>query len=255
MSQSGISRPPVPFFSQRPVSVPQSPVGMDFKDIDFDDLHNLEQASSATAYSSPAMASIFDVTGSATGPMGNIGTVSPQDLLIHEPYMSAPNSTALTALTSPSIYNGSPDFNDTFMSPNIDGGDLDNSDPWYSLFPPDGTLDHMRPGQSPNQESSTSESVQSATRQKKRKSTDSTSHTRQASGSGVGSRRREKPLPPITVDDPTDVVAMKRARNTLAARKSRQRKSERFDELERRIQDLEVERDYWKRLAQEHGAA
>src|SRR5690606_4309856 len=91
---------------------------------------------------------------------------------------------------------------------------------------------------------------QSATRQKKRKSGGSSPAT-PSSGSGVGSRRRDKPLPPIIVEDPTDVVAMKRARNTLAARKSRERKAQRLDELEERIVVLERERDYWKRLAEE----
>ena len=48
---------------------------------------------------------------------------------------------------------------------------------------------------------------------------------------------------------------MKRARNTLAARKSRERKAQRLDDLEERIAELERERDYWKQLAQERGAA
>ena len=42
---------------------------------------------------------------------------------------------------------------------------------------------------------------------------------------------------------------MKRARNTLAARKSRQRKMQRFEELEDEIAKLKEERDHWKSLA------
>jgi hypothetical protein len=42
---------------------------------------------------------------------------------------------------------------------------------------------------------------------------------------------------------------MKRARNTLAARKSRQRKMQRFEELEDKIAKLEAERDHWKNIA------
>ncbi|KAH8753209.1 hypothetical protein BGZ57DRAFT_91941 [Hyaloscypha finlandica] len=49
--------------------------------------------------------------------------------------------------------------------------------------------------------------------------------------------------------DPNDTVAMKRARNTLAARKSRQRKMMQFDELEERIAKLEAERDHWRTVA------
>jgi len=70
-----------------------------------------------------------------------------------------------------------------------------------------------------------------------------------SSVSGVNSRKRDKPLPPIIVEDPNDTVAMKRARNTLAARKSRQRKMQRFDELEDKISKLEAERDHWKAIA------
>ena len=203
------------------------------------------------------MPSIFDVSGSASSSMTNgAGTVSPQDLLIHEPWISAPNSTALTALTSPSLYNESPDFNDTFnMSPNMDVGDLDSGtgDTWFSLFPSDGSLDVAASDQYQNEDSTKSPVSESAASQKKRKS-GGASPTTPSSGSGVGSRRREKPLPPIIVEDPSDVVAMKRARNTLAARKSRERKAQRLDELEERISALERERDYWKRLAQNLGA-
>lgn len=216
----------------------------------------MDSAASATAYSSPAMPSVFDVN-SASSSMTNVGTVSPQDLLVHEPYMSAPNSTALTALTSPSIYNESPDFNDPFnMSPNMDGGEFDtgSGDPWFPLFPTDVSLGAMGPDQSPDQGSAKPEPREPTTRQKKRKSGGASPGT-PSSGSGVGSRRREKPLPPIIVEDPSDVVAMKRARNTLAARKSRERKAQRLDELEERIASLERERDYWKRLAEERGSA
>jgi general control protein GCN4 len=69
----------------------------------------------------------------------------------------------------------------------------------------------------------------------------------------VNSRKRDKPLPPIIVEDPNDTVAMKRARNTLAARKSRQRKMQRFDELEDKIAKLEAERDHWKDIALRRG--
>jgi hypothetical protein len=42
---------------------------------------------------------------------------------------------------------------------------------------------------------------------------------------------------------------MKRARNTLAARKSRQRKMQRFEELEDKSAKLEAERDHWKNIS------
>jgi len=57
------------------------------------------------------------------------------------------------------------------------------------------------------------------------------------------------------VEDPSDTIAMKRARNTLAARKSRERKAIRFEELEERIAKLEAERDHWKEIALAHSGA
>lgn len=205
-------------------------------------------AGSETTFSSPAMPAVFDVAG------GHIGTVSPQDLFVHEPYMSAPNSSALTALTSPSTYNGSPDMHDSFnMSPPLGGSDFDNGahDAWFPLFPQDtlGDVSAAAFVQDPSHNGEDDAAKVDST-QKKRKSRGQ-SVSQQSPGSGVGSRRREKPLPPIVVEDPTDVVAMKRARNTLAARKSRERKAQRVDELEERIAKLERERDYWKQLAEQ----
>ncbi len=52
--------------------------------------------------------------------------------------MSAPNSTALTTLTSPSMYNGSPEFSDNYeASPNFGAGsDYDGTaETWFPLFP------------------------------------------------------------------------------------------------------------------------
>ena len=84
-------------------------------------------------------------------------------------------------------------------------------------------------------------------------------HRRTSSGSpggrasqsaGVGaSRRRNQPLPPIIVEDKNDTVAMKRARNTLAARKSRQKKMEKFEELEAELAAMTADRDKWKAMA------
>jgi hypothetical protein len=49
---------------------------------------------------------------------------------------------------------------------------------------------------------------------------------------GTAARARETPLPPVIVDDPNDTIDKKRARNTLAARNSRNKKTRRFQELE-----------------------
>jgi hypothetical protein len=230
-------------------------------DLDLDEFTAFEGGASTTAYSSPALASVFDLSGSASSSTTNMGTVSPQDLLIQEPFMSAPNSTALTALTSPSIYNESPEFGDVYdVSPSFGSGDFDtgSTDAWFPLFP----QNNARPEVSQKQPTSAEQSPASKSDDlevasalgHRRKSSGTSPPTRPSSIAGVGSRRRDKPLPPIIVEDPSDVTAMKRARNTLAARKSRERKALRLDELEEKISKLTAERDHWKNIALAHGA-
>ncbi|TQV97473.1 hypothetical protein V2A60_006773 [Cordyceps javanica] len=249
--RSSSARPPVPLFNQNVGDVDQSGTMMNAADVVLDDLPIFDGEVSNTAFSSPALASSFDFSGSISSSASNLGTVSPQDLLVQEPFMSAPNSAALTALTSPSIYNESPDFEGYDVSPNFETADFGNpSDSWYPLFPQDSNVPETTNAEdSPNQ-GSDSDSVDKASGNGRRKSSGSpTSGGRHAAAAGVNARKRDKPLPPIIVEDPNDVVAMKRARNTLAARKSRERKALRFDELEEKIAKLEAERDHWKKIA------
>ncbi|EQB44732.1 bZIP transcription factor [Colletotrichum gloeosporioides Cg-14] len=229
---------------------------MELQELDLDDFTGFEGGASTT-YSSPAMPSVFDLGGSTSG-ASNLGTVSPQDLLIQEPFMSAPNSTAFTALTSPSVYNESPDFNDGYdVSPNFGSGDFEtgSTDPWFPLFPQETAsakdIQQQNVGQSPviaDEDLEVVEFTSASTRRKSGGSPPSGSG-RHSSVAGVNARKRDKPLPPIVVEDPSDVVAMKRARNTLAARKSRERKAQRFEDLEEKIRKLEAERDHWKNVA------
>ncbi len=189
-----------------------------------------------------------------------MGTVSPQDLLLQEPFMSTPNSTALTTLTSPSIYNGSPEFSDSYdVSPNFGSNDFDppGSDVWYPLFPAESTI--MQPVKqpatslSPETPEEELDVVEPATSTRRKSGNSPLTGSKHSSVSGVGSRKRDKPLPPIVIDDPNDTVAMKRARNTLAARKSRERKAAKLEELEEKIAKLEAERDHWKKMALSQG--
>lgn len=267
-------RPPVPLFSQNTSQIPTPK--MDLRgmvslppaaaaqrshdpDLDLDDFTGFEGGASTT-YSSPAMPSVFDL-GSSTSGASNIGTVSPRDLLVQEPFMSAPNSTALTALTSPSIYNESPDFDSYDVSPNFGSSDFDTgvADPWFPLFPEQETQSAtttkdvpQQVDQSPavtDEDLEVVEFTYASSRRKSGGSPPSGGGGRHSSVAGVNSRKRDKPLPPIIVEDPNDVVAMKRARNTLAARKSRERKAQRFEDLEEKIRKLEEERDHWRNIA------
>ena len=220
----------------------------------------LTQNTFHSAFSSPAVPTLYDTkVNISSSSSTNMGTVSPRDLLVRDPFASAPNSTAVTNLTSPSTYNESPEYNDGLeASPFVGNGDLDHSlagDPWYPLFPPDEQFEVPKLENSspflPEEELEVSETLRTSTSGTRRRSGTNSSPPSgsRSSLSGVSSRKRDKPLPPIIVEDPNDTVSMKRARNTLAARKSRQRKMQRFEELEDRIVKLEAERDHWKEIA------
>ncbi|KJZ74621.1 hypothetical protein HIM_05971 [Hirsutella minnesotensis 3608] len=252
------SRPPVPLFNQSASPSVKTAKMMNAADVDLDDFTAFEGGAS-TAFSSPALPSGLDFNSSTSSLTSNLGTVSPQDLLVQEPFLSTPSSAALTALTSPSLYNGSPDFDGFDVSPNFGVADIEGSgDTWYSLFPQDGnsaadqasSLDNS-PALAP--EDIEDPSTQVAAGARKKPTGSPTSSTRHSSVSGVNARKRDKPLPPIIVEDPNDSIAMKRARNTLAARKSRERKAQRLEELEERIAKLEAERDHWKSIALSQG--
>ncbi|XMA11226.1 hypothetical protein WAI453_004017 [Rhynchosporium graminicola] len=252
LQQQRQTRPQVPLFSQSTGSIPQTP-NMVMQDMDlFEDFTAFDggastQNSFSSAFSSPAVLTLYDThMNLSSSSSTNMGTVSPQDLL-RDPFASAPNSTAFTNLTSPdSQYHQSPDFADYDVSPFIsDNQDIDQAlsgDPWYPLFPQDDQVEK----QNSQVEQSTllpEEELEVSEHLRRRRSGTATSPP-----SG-GIRKRDKPLPPIVVEDPNDTVAMKRARNTLAARKSRQRKMQRFEELEDEIAKLKEERDHWKSLA------
>jgi len=224
--------------------------------LELEDFTAFEGGASTTAYSSPALPTVFDLGSSVS----NMGTVSPHELTMSEPFLSAPNSTALTTLTSPSIYNDSPDFPvDSYQCSPIYGADgevADASGGWFSLFPEVNNNQQaaLKPERSPASQSDDLSPAESKPSHQRRKSANSPPSGRHSSVSGVNPRRRDKPLPPIVVEDPNDTIAMKRARNTLAARKSRERKALRLDELEVQIEKLTTERDYWKERALALGA-
>ncbi|KAI9674547.1 MAG: hypothetical protein M1817_001885 [Caeruleum heppii] len=204
------------------------------------------------SFTSPHFTSINDPVAQASGP--SQGTVSPKDL-VRDSQASAPPSTAFTNLTSPSIFD-SPDVTESFETSPMFNNESDiGADSWFSLFP--GVA-----GENGETPPTPAEDVLERAAYMSHVNID---QPRQASGrspqtgrgasakhssvSGVNSRKRDKPLPPIQIDDPNDTIAMKRARNTLAARKSRQKKVEKFEELEEVIDQLRGEVAHWKNLA------
>ena len=189
----------------------------------------------------------------------NGATVSPRDVFNND---SVPPSTAFTNLTTPgSAYLETPD-DDYQTSPlfhdNLGMGHLDM---YPSLFPEDDTTVGGAYDAAPLMARTASSS--SATRimvhpggealQRKRSSTTASPAMfspalKHSSVAGVNARKRDKPLPPIVVDE-QDTVALKRARNTAAARKSRAKKVLERDDLEGQIEDLKAQVEHWKALA------
>ncbi|GAM87763.1 hypothetical protein ANO11243_057900 [Dothideomycetidae sp. 11243] len=174
-------------------------------------------------------------------------TISPKDLFM-DSSSSVPPSTAFTNLTTPgSVYLGTPD--DFDVSPMYDYDSLDAPEVWPSLF------EHEEPATSNGAEMSrtTSETshivIHPGGLSRKRSSPhDSplTPNTRPSSISGIS--KREKALAPIVVDS-ADPVAVKRARNTAAARKSRDKKFKEVETYRLRIAELEQEVEHWKSVA------
>lgn len=54
----------------------------------------------------------------------------------------------------------------------------------------------------------------------------------------ASNKKSKSELPPVVVKDPEDPAAVRRAKNTEAARRSRAKKNERIDELEKLVEEL-----------------
>lgn len=214
-------------------------------------LNPLNHSANSCSHLSPDI-DVPDVSFGSTGlsafqSPAEYGYMSPAELFLDVTDASAPNSTALTHMTTPSsAYEPSPQYSDWDASPMFA---VDNdAGNWPSLFPDAPALDPT-----PVAELDTVEKPKPASR---KSSADASPAARHSSVSGVSaSRRRSKPLPPIHVNDAGDEKSMKRARNTLAARKSRARRQNHIEELEALVKELEEkvektqqERDHYKQL-------
>jgi len=190
-------------------------------------------------------------------------TVSPKDIYRTE---SVPPSTSFTNLTTPGStyletpdsYNASPLFSDNLESSFDFGGENSTS----NFFPELDSLMGPPPMERTTSASSNAQIVVhpgGPSHNRKRSSATASPATftaRPSSVAGVSAKKRDKPLPPIMVNE-NDSIALKRARNTAAARKSRAKKVEERDTLESRIAELESalaasqnEAAFWKARAQ-----
>ncbi|MCJ1403290.1 hypothetical protein MMC11_006513 [Xylographa trunciseda] len=190
-------------------------------------------------------------------------TISPQDLWLENP--SAPPSSALTFLSTPqySDMDASPNYSDDtspLFQHDSNTGDFDFIGSGFNeatdlLIAP---LDELPSGQSvTEQQVFNSIETMGAPPMSRNQSSPGQSSSRgsitgrHSSVAGVNARKRDKPLPEIKIDDPNDTVAVKRARNTAAARKSRAKKMENMDKMAAEIRKLELEVERWKKIALE----
>ena len=183
-------------------------------------------------------------------------TVSPSETLMNNRTIQTPT------FSSPYLFDSPSEGYDT--SPLFGVDDVSDSNGWYSLFPetnPDSedpglvapSHNHHHAQQSHHQNTG----GEMMEHQYSRDSSDSPGTSPKFPGSSrgqkrsstAGIRKRSMPLPPIVVEDPSDIIAMKRARNTLAARKSRAKKAEKMDEMEVMIEKLQAEVEHWKNIA------
>jgi general control protein GCN4 len=151
----------------------------------------------------------------------------------------------------------SPSDNGYDTSPLWGADDVTAETDWFPLFADGGAVESteavapVTADQFQGQESREStESPETSPRQRS-----GSKDTKRSATAGV--RKRQHPLPPITVADPSDTVAQKRARNTMAARKSRAKKAETMEKmaeeieaLRKQLEEQTASAEYWKQQAQ-----
>ena len=177
-------------------------------------------------------------------------TVSPRDVFNGD---SVPPSTSFTNLTTPGStlletpdedYQTSPLFTDSFGADNHGADNSANHTPAPMMArttsASSGHQVVVHPGGEGNRKRSSTVALSPAVT--------FSPMVKPSNVAGVNARKRDKPLPPIVVDE-NDTVALKRARNTAAARKSRAKKVQERDEMEAVIADLKEQVEHWKRLA------
>lgn len=193
-------------------------------------------AGDGSEFSSPSFPHIHDPN-----------TVSPQDIFSFNPVATPMSSLMSPYLDDDSSYEVSPLFpTDDVAAP----GD------WPSLFPDEPNVDpdiDAILGQTSEGHSTLDSSVSPSASPAIRSVGIGANTARKGSVTGAGIRKRSNPLPPIVVEDPSDHVAVKRARNTLAARKSREKKVKKMEEMEAQIEDLKEQVEHWKRLCLARG--
>lgn len=201
-----------------------------------------------------------------TAAVVNNGTVSPQDIF-KQALSSVPASTTVTNLTTPgSTFLDTPDesFQNTpYLPDNMNFGNMGSGYEIGQSFFPDLSATNSNdisaieaPAMSRTISSNSDNQilVHPGGESRKRSSNASPMIAGSRPSTSAGISKREKALPPI-IADRDDPAALKRARNTAAARKSRDKKVKERETFESRIQELEAEVAFWKAKALASDAA
>ena len=229
--------------SSTSTGMPEAQPFADFLDFSGDeDPESAQSFFPAVNYAPPGM-NTFEQSAPALFDENVSPCVSLQEVQLN----SEPVSTSFTNLTTPgSDPIDSPYTYSTDTSPNFAVENHFKVEDWPSLFPGDNIEQPMQDIQvAPHMSRNTSSPGKSSSR--------SSNQGRHSFTSGVSSRRRDKPLPAITIDDPSDQIKVKRARNTMAARKSREKRVQRHELLETQVSELQRQVDYWRDIATDLG--
>lgn len=157
------------------------------------------------------------------------------------------------------MYDGSPC--DSYNASPLFGLDDGEGQSWPSLFPEYDTS-RLSASATANSPGATQASMYNDDAPRQEQFSDLSADTRQHSESDtrpslasdtIKNQRMRKDLPPIEVDK-NDAKAMKRAKNTMAARKSRQKKRDVEESLRHELALMTAQRDRWMHIAISHGA-
>lgn len=211
---------------------------------------------------------LFGETSASQSTLPN--TISPQDLaLTHDDFShDLINSQSFDSLNTPSLYDDTSPFLDSIdTSPAFENFRPEHG--FAPLFPQDEQTPEpprKRKHGEPDVASSTDSFIKPNAPAISRNTSSRSLHTYNATDRELmrqrlsmageipkSTRRASRTLGPIEVES-GDENAAKRAKNTLAARKSRQKKKDEVAQLETKLLEMMTDRDHWKMMAISHGA-
>ncbi|KAL9046632.1 MAG: hypothetical protein Q9214_000577 [Letrouitia sp. 1 TL-2023] len=253
-----------PQIHNRGVLPPLTTLATDFPIHSFSDVGDVALQNSHPSFFSYDFYSLNEIPVNALASLGgvkghDITTVSPREV---EKEVSAPASSTYTNLETPATttletpattLDESPSM--LFSNETSPLMELENDGQnWGSLFPDDehsgstgysGSFDTDSPMAPRTNSLTMARQVSSPGRS----SSHDSPKPRQSSGHGIIKKSRRGGNLKSLVPDPKDVAAVKRCRNTLAARESRARKAARLETLIQENEQLVVDLEEWKRRA------